>query len=255
MIGNATRQGGKSAFTMVKVLYKAITIPNSLHVIYASQDQVRDDLTVVHSALEIIDRNLNTMTDGKIRLIPTSNATFDIILPNKSRIVGRAVGSKKGEAVRGKSAPHTIVLDECRDIPDATFLAIYPMTAANPISQIIMISTPGDMKGFYYEEWRDAWDSRERIIKNGVASPWAWKSKDYTIFKVPWTRCLHVDSKKVERAREKFVELYVKREFECEFVQGEWSYFGDPTKGLVTRSDTLGSLEIPSFTTWQESNK
>jgi hypothetical protein len=250
-IGNVTRQGGKTTLSMVKTVWKAITIPNSLHLVYASQDQVKEDMYKVHNIIDKCDANLNKFTDGKVRLIPTSDAILDVILPNKARILGRAVGGKMGEAVIGKSAPHTIVIDECRLVPDKTFLAIYPMTAANPISQLIFISTPGNMQGWYFEEWRDAWDKRERIIKNGVASPWSWKSPDYTIFKVPWNMTLHVDKDKVAKAREKYGDLYVKREFECEFVQGEFSYFGEPST-----AETFGaSLDIPDFKSWEEMNE
>jgi hypothetical protein len=254
IIGNATRQGGKSSLSAVKVLYKAITIPDSLHVCYASQDQIRDVLIIIHRAIDIIDNNLKIMTDDRIRFVPISDATFDVVLPNKSRIVGRAVGAKKGEAVRGKSAPHTILIDECRDVPDETFLAINPMMAANPISQLILISTPGNMRGFFYEEWKTSWNNRERVIRNGVASPWMWKCPDYTIFKVPWWQTLHVSKEKVERDRKRFGDPYVKREYECEWVEGEWSYFNNPATALVP-SSSLGSLEIPSFTNWQEQNK
>ena len=254
LMGNCTRQGGKSRFTMLKILWKALTIPNSLHLVYASQDQVKEDMLVIHTAIDMIDKNLNIMTNGDWRLSPTSDALTDIELPNKSRILGRAVGAQKGEAVRGKSAPHTIVLDEARQIPDNTFLAIYPMIVANPISQIILISTPGLMQGFFYEEWKHAWDERERIIKNGVASPWAWKSQYYTIFKVPWWQTIHVDKKKIEDARRRFGDAYVKTEFECEFGQGEYGYFPNAEQAVI-QSPSIGSLEIPSFNNWQEANK
>jgi len=241
MIGNVTRQGGKSSFTMVKVVWKAITEPGSLHLIFAAEDQVKEDMLKATILIETIDKNLKEKL-GNVRLQPTTDNKLEIQLPNRSRIVGKATGGVR-QTLRGYSAPSTIVIDEAATQPDTAYLAILPMLAASPDSQLILISTPKGKRGFFYEEYAKSWDTREKAMVNGKPSPWEYRTDHFTLFKVPWWYCDHLDKTLIKQQELDNGEPFIKQEYCGEFIEDIYGFFLGVADTIVNTNEGSSILE------------
>ena len=186
---NCARQSGKSTIVSGITLHKAKYKSNSLNLIVSpSEKQSKETMKKVEDYIAL-DPDLKAVA------LPSDSA-FEKKFKSGSRIVALP-GTEK--SVRGYSKPDTILIDEAARVTDETYKAMRPMLTGNPDAQIILLSTPWNMMGFFHEEW----------TKNPI-----WKK----IYVVPKWELDEISNKLVERPEESiFKEEYARQNISAYF--------------------------------------
>lgn len=129
---------------------------------------------------------------------------------------GRVLGMPNNEAtVRGRSAVSLLVVDEAARVPDNLFGAVAPMLAVSK-GRTALLSTPFGQRGFFWREW---------IGEGGIN----WRRHSYT-----WRECPRLSPEFIESEKRKHGELWVRQEYDCEFISVDSSYFDvEAFRGLV----------------------
>jgi len=191
IVVNTSRQVGKSTVVAAKLLYKALHVPGSLHIITSPTE--RQSIETLRKVVAFYDeyalKGMRAQSQTSLR--------FD----NGSRIV--AV-SGKPESVRGYSDPDTVVIDEAAYCSDDLFQAIVPMLIVSG-GQLILISTPNLTQGFWWEAFR-YWEG--------------WRK-----FRIPATMCPRITAEKLEEQRRVLSEPIFMREFMCVPLEGSAMIF------------------------------
>jgi hypothetical protein len=113
------------------------------------------------------------------------NGARMLALPNNER------------TVRAYSSVDLLVIDEASRVPDQLYGAVSPMLAVSKGRQILL-STPFGKRGFFHQEW-------------STGRGWSRAC-------VPWRMCPRIPPEFVEAERTKHGELWVRQEYEAEFL-------------------------------------
>ena len=183
-----SRQSGKSLITSVASAHRALFIPNQLILILSpSQRQSSELFKKIHEVL----RNVETTSFD-------SETALTCQLSNGSRIV-----SLSGNPVTARTySADAIVIDEASRTSDALYRVVRPMLATKPRGQLLLLSTPGSRKGFFWEIHRDQDDSWQR-------------------FRVTAEDCPRITQEFLEQERKALPHFIFRREYFCEFPESD----------------------------------
>jgi len=223
---NCARQSGKSTIVAGIALHKAKYKSNSLILIVSpSEKQSKETMKKVEDYIAL-DPDLKALK------LPGDSA-FEKKFRNGSRIVALP-GTEK--SVRGYSKPDIILIDEAARVPDETYKAMRPMLTGNEEAQIILLSTPWNMTGFFHAEW-----TKNPIWKKIYVVPrWELEDETKTLIERP-----PEDEFRATMANDgitayysprhtlKFLyeellsigPIWFKREYGCEFIEGAETLF------------------------------
>jgi terminase large subunit-like protein len=219
----ASRQGGKSETTSLKVLHRALFRPKSLIVIVSPG--VRQSGLIFNQILSWLNIYM------PLRDLPEENKTT-LEFPNDSRIV--ALPGKEA-TIRGFSSVNLLVGDESSRIPDPLFKAVQPMLL-NSQGDFIGITTPWGKRGWFFREWQ----GEDGLAGKGIKDDW-FRSKN-PVTSIP--RIMNDPEKRAFLEREKRRDLrWFKQEYLCEFVELEDGLFPD---ALI--EEAFDPTVIPLFT-------
>ena len=153
------RQTGKSTAAAIKVLHEALNNDNCLIILAGPSG--RQSGQIMEKAKECARRLVAP-------LAPPDNDCDGFKLPNGSQIV--AVPATPA-TIRGFSNPRLIVVDDAAFVGDAVFTeALIPMQALGG-NKLMLLSSPAAPAGFFYEKWRAADTSWNRIRITADACP------------------------------------------------------------------------------------
>ncbi len=193
LILNCTRQWGKSTVTAAKAVHRACSRAGSLTIVVSPSE--RQSAEFVRKAAEFVRRTgVKPRGDG-------DNAV-SLMLPNGSRIVGLP-GTES--TTRGYSAVSLLIVDEASRVADEQYMALKPMLATVD-GDLWLVSTPWVKRGFFWEVWTGGGAEWERV-------------------KVAATECSRIPAHFLEAQRREMGELWFRREFLCEFEDGEGTLF------------------------------
>lgn len=208
------RQAGKSTVVAGKTLCKAKSEPTCLNLITCpAQDQSKELIKKVDQFI---------LHDPYIPKL-THDGAYEKQFENRSRIVALP-GSER--AVRGYSAPKTIIIDEAAQVQDSTIFAMRPMMIGAD-TELFMLSTPRGKRGYFYRQWdegkywkkilvRIAWD-----IENGRLVPAMPEKQFHAKMLKQGILAYYSPRHTLEELQEEFEsmdELWFRQEYLCEFV-------------------------------------
>jgi hypothetical protein len=153
----AHRQLGKTTILALKVLWRAIYRPITLHVVVASNENQAKELL-----LKVQQFSAMLPDIGK-----TQSSMSYVTFENQSRILCL---SGREQAARGYSSPDTITVDEASRVDDLTWLALVPM-ALRGKTRITLISTPNGQRGFFHHLWTQGGDEWTRFAMKVSENP------------------------------------------------------------------------------------
>lgn len=257
IILNCARQSGKSTIVSGLTLHTAKYRANSLNLIVSpSEKQSKETMKKVEDYISLDE-------DLKQSALPGDSA-FEKKFKNGSRIVALP-GTEK--SVRGYSKPATIIIDEAARVPDETYRAMRPMLVGAEDARLILLSTPWNKSGFFYNEWE----------KNPI-----W----HKIYVVPKWELDEETGKIIDRPKEEDFQaellekgiygyysprhtlqflyeelmsigpIWFKREYGCEFIEGMETMFSldliesaydDTLETKYTEEDTYDDIEVADF--------
>lgn len=127
----------------------------------------------------------------------------ELLLESGGRVLARPNNEK---TIRIYSAVSLLVIDEAARVPDSLYGAVSPMLAVSG-GRVALLSTPFGQRGFFHKEWigegRDNW-FRHRV---------------------PWHGCPRLTRQFIESERRTHGDIWVRQEYECEFMKPEGAYF------------------------------
>jgi len=226
LILNCARQSGKSTIVSGICLHNAKHKPKSLNLIISpSEKQSQETMKKVEDFM--------ALDEGLMRLSRGGDSKVEKEFKNGSRIIALP-GTEK--SVRGYSKPTTIIIDEAARLADETYKALRPMLVGTDSAQLILLSTPWNKSGFFYNEW-----VKNPTWKKIYVVP-RWELDDITgriverqpleEFKEKWAK-QGIDAFYSPRHTLDFLygelmsigEIWFKREYGCEFIEGMESMF------------------------------
>ena len=200
---NCSRQWGKTTVAAAKMLHMALTRPGAVCMIVA------ENLSQTGEVFQKIDEFLELLGVPARRDSGSGKAAMRV-LPNGSRIMGIAI---REAGVRGYTADF-VFLDEAARLEDAAIDAMLPVIAIRE-GDWWMASTPEGRRGRFYEMWAHG---GEDVLK--VSATWKENSRLPAGF--------------MDRVRREKGELFVKQEFECQFVEnGQYLISADQVTGVL----------------------
>ena len=235
VILNCARQSGKSTDVSGIGTHSAKHVPESLNIIVSPSEQ--QSIETMKKCEDYIARDpelLNSLTKDSATEKEFANRSRIISLPGTER------------AVRGYSGPTVVIIDEASKVPDETYKAIRPMLTGNPRAKLILLSTPWNASGFFYEEWAHnarwhkilvvpKWeydDNTGLLIPRGPEEEFRkmWAEKGVNAYYSP-----RHELEWLYEELESLGPIWFKREYGCEFVEGAESFFGDALiKGMYS---------------------
>lgn len=219
----ASRQGGKSETTALKVLHRALFRPKSLIVIVSPGE--RQSGLIFNQILSWLNIHM------PLRDLPEENKTT-LEFPNDSRIIALP-GTEK--TVRGFSSVSLLVTDESSRVPDPLFKAVQPMLL-NSKGDFIGITTPWGKRGWFYREWI----GEDGLEGKGLKDDWFRSRNPVTQI----ARLMNDPERRAFLERERRRDLrWFKQEYMCEFVELEDGLFPD---ALI--EEAFDPTVIPLFT-------
>lgn len=181
-----SRQAGKSTVTSVLAAHRAMSTPESLVLLVApALRQSQELFRKVRSVLGALGDELPRTVDNALTL-EFANGSRIVTLP----------GSEK--TIRGYSAPDLIIEDEASRVPDELAMAMRPMRATKPDSQLILLSSPFGQRGHFYETWQNGGSTWERVM-------------------VTAHDCPRIDPAWLEAERAAIGDWWFSQEYLCEF--------------------------------------
>lgn len=181
-----SRQAGKSTVTSVLAAHRAMSTPESLVLLVAP---------ALRQSLELFRKVRGVITALGDDMPRTVDNALTLEFTNGSRIV-TLPGSEK--TIRGYSGPDLIIEDESARVDDALAMAMRPMRATKPDSQLILLSSPFGRRGHFYETWESGGQDWERVI-------------------VPATDCPRIDPVWLESERAAIGDYWFDQEYLCVF--------------------------------------
>lgn len=132
-----------------------------------------------------------------------SESANEMILANGSHLV--ALPGDNDATIRGFSAPKAVLIDEASRVSDALYAAVRPMLAASPNGQLIALTTPYGMRGWFWEQWTGG--------------------KGWETTKITAADCPHITEEFLAEEREGMSEWQFRAEYDCEFTDTNESFF------------------------------
>jgi hypothetical protein len=154
-----SRQAGKSTVTSVLAAHRAMSVPESLVLLVAP---------ALRQSQELFRKVRGVLTALGDEMPRTVDNALTLEFANGSRIV-TLPGSEK--TIRGYSAPDLIIEDEASRVPDELAMAMRPMRATKPDSQLILLSSPFGARGHFYETWEHGGQDWERVKVTALDIP------------------------------------------------------------------------------------
>jgi hypothetical protein len=189
-----SRQAGKSTVTSVLAAHRAATVPGSLVLLVApALRQSQELFRKVRGVLGAIEEAVPRTVDNALTL-ELSNGSRIVTLP----------GSEK--TIRGYSAPDLIIEDEASRVADELAMALRPMRATKPDSQLILLSSPFGQRGHFYETWTNGGPEWQRV-------------------KITAQDCPRIDPQWLEQERQAIGDWWFEQEYLCVFRDAIDSYF------------------------------
>ncbi len=187
-----SRQAGKSTFSAILALHRALYYPGSLVLMLApalrQSQELFAKLSEFYSALGEPMRKF-----GERRL--------SLELTNGSRVV-TLPGSER--TVRGYSGVSLLVVDEASRVDDELVFAIRPMLSVSG-GALVMLSTPYGKRGVFFEEWTEGM---------------GWER-----YEVPASEVPRISKTFLEEERQALPRRVFEQEYECKFVETEGAVF------------------------------
>lgn len=212
----AGRQVGKTTVLCWYVLWKFVTHPNSLTLIFAPSQ--RQSLNFFDAKMKA---EIATWIDNPDDYGITYEAKTEMRGSNGAKIMALPAANRSGagETVRGYSAD-CIVVDEAAFVDDEFYTSVLaPMTLTTD-GDFILAGTPWGQQGFFYDRFHnDRWYSlRVSTMENPDIAP-----------------------EKIESFREDLTETEFQREILGEFVQKENAAFPEKAiKACIYQGEELG---------------
>ncbi len=158
------RQTGKSQCCLGVAQAETFTVPSAC-VVYVSASGEQGAAIYarkVRRPVERLARALGIRIQATQRgyEIPALGSTFEVIAPNETTAPGRS--------------PTLLLLDEARDIPDSVYETLVP-SVIGAGGKVIIASTPGRPRGFFYELVRSPGPGSRLIESNENLNPYASK--------------------------------------------------------------------------------
>lgn len=191
---NCSRQWGKSTVTAVKIAHRAIHVPESLTLVLAPSE--RQSALLVSKA-----RGFCMKAGEKTRKDGQNGAS--IVLANGSAIVGLP---GKEQYLRGYSAVSMLIVDEAARVDDELYRSMRPMLATTN-GAVWLLSTPYGAQGFFHRAWTTG------------------DGEEWFRIKAPATECPRIQPEFLAQERRMQGERVFRREYLCEFSEGEDSVF------------------------------
>lgn len=192
----AARQVGKSTTVASKALHVALYEPSSLVLLLSPS--LRQSSELFRKCMDVY-RAVDGLPDS------SAESALRIEFPNGSRVVSLP-GGDGGITIRGYSKPRLVVMDEGAYLSDDLISATLPMLAASPNGQLIVMSSPNGLRGFFADVWHNGDESWKRI-------------------KVTWRDCPRLNEDAVQLVRQTVGELTYRQEFEVEFLDSQLTVF------------------------------
>ncbi|PLS85351.1 MAG: hypothetical protein CYG60_13115 [Actinobacteria bacterium] len=190
-----SRQAGKSSFSAILALHRALYFPKSLVLVFAP---------ALRQSQEFFQKVDEFWRAAELPGEANSERKLGLELKNGSRIEALP-GSER--TTRGFSAPSLIIFEEAARIEDALYYdGARPMIATVPESTLLLISSPYGKRGFFYHEWEHGGPGWER-------------------FRVTADDSDAVKSEYIEEERRIKSERQIRQEYYCEFLETEDSVF------------------------------
>ncbi|MGE0724338.1 MAG: terminase [Alphaproteobacteria bacterium] len=183
------RQSGKSTTAATKALAVSLYEPGALTLMLSPS--LRQSAELFKTTADYY-RVLDGVPD------PAAESALRLELPNRSRIVSLPGSS---DTIRGFSRPRLLIVDEAAYCSDGLLSALLPMIAASPDSELLVMSSPGGTRGWFYT----LFTSDESFEKT----------------KIVWTDCPRIGADAVELYRRTAGEMMYRQEFMAEFVDAD----------------------------------
>ena len=208
----AGRQVGKSTVVSLKAALYALQHPKKTVLIIASVDRQAQLLfeKVVETIL-VLDRKQVGIKKNK----PTKH---HMKLKNGTHVYCLPTG-RSGYGIRGYTID-LLIADEAAFIPQEVWTAVVPMLATTK-GNIILLSTPMGMSGYFYECFNDP-----------EYKTWAVSSED----------CSRITKEFLEKQKKRMTLLEYAQEFKGEFLEELTQFFSST---LIEQTLTLDPLGIP----------
>jgi hypothetical protein len=206
---NCCRQSGKSTVAGLLALHAALYRPRSTTLLVSpSQRQSTELFRKVLAAYRHLSRPIPSEAENAMSLL----------LDNGSRVVSLP-GNES--SIRAFTAD-LLIVDEASRVPDDLYVAVRPMLAVSG-GRLLALSTPQGVSGWWAEAWH---------------SPDAWERYD-----VPAASCPRIDPSFLEEERLALGEWRYAQEYECKFMDDEWSIFSAEAIAALA-SSALEEIEI-----------
>lgn len=152
-------------------------------------------------AMRIISRAW--LYSKRMALVPLeSHNMHELVFSGGGRILALPCS---GDTIVGEHGVTLMGLDEAARIKDDFYAVVTPMLIVSEKvtgikARLALLSTPFGRRGFFYKEWVGEGDE-------------GWVRHRYT-----WRECPRITRSDIERERRRHDELYIRQEYECEFL-------------------------------------
>lgn len=182
---NCCRQSGKSVTCATKAVHVAVYEPGSLTLLLSPSQRQSGELF----------RKVIAVYKSLGRPVPSeSENALSLTLENGSRVVSLP-GMES--TVRSYSAVRLLLVDEAARVPDDVIAAVRPMLAVSG-GQLIALSTPYGMRGWWYEAWENGGPAWERVLS-------------------PASECPRISPAFLAEERAALGPWFYEQEYECQF--------------------------------------
>jgi len=195
IILNCSRQSGKSTITAILALHHALNAPGSLTLVLSPS---------LRQSGELFKKVIRFYTDLGRPIASETETALALQLTNKSRIVSLP---GKEQTVRGFSGVSLLIIDEASQVADDLYYSVRPMLAVSQ-GRMILLSTPFGKRGFFFNEWSGAQESK------------AWKK-----IKITADQCPRISPAFLEEERAAMGDWWFRQEYMCEFSENVDAYF------------------------------
>lgn len=182
---NCSRQSGKSSTVAAKAVHVAVYEPGSLTLLLSPSQRQSGELF----------RKVLAVYKSLGRPVPSeSENALSLTLENGSRVVSLP-GTES--TIRGYSSVRLLLVDEAARVPDDVIATVRPMLAISG-GQLIALSTPYGMRGWWFEAWENGGATWERV-------------------RIPASECPRISAAFLAEERAALGPWFYEQEYECEF--------------------------------------
>ncbi len=209
---NCCRQSGKSTICATKAVHCAVYEPGALVLLMSPSQRQSGELF----------RKVLAVYKSLGRPVPSeSENALSLTLENGSRVV--SLPGTEG-TVRSYSAVRLLLVDEAARVPDDVIAAVRPMLAVSG-GQLIALSTPYGVRGWWYEAWENGGPTWER-------------------YRVPASECPRISPAFLAEERAALGPWFFKQEYECTFESAGGQMF---TEEMIAAMFSTTVQPLPYF--------